>query len=623
MANRKVTQPDVIHLSLADLRKPQDLISENGILIQLSNAILERVSPTPPVQGNIPGEIRSFSSTWTMVNLNFVPCLILASFIAFDASARDLLPSITTRSEREEISRPVGIPSDAELEQAGAVVGEIILDVQDIFATDTSEEDTVLFRLANRLHIQTRPATISQQLLIQTGEPYVGQKLEESERLLRTRRYLHDARVYPVAYHDGRVDIKVHTRDVWTLQPGISFGRSGGANSAGIKIEETNLFGYGKQLSLNYNSNVDRKSTVLDYQDPQMLGSRWALSTQLANNSDGRRKALAIEHPFYSLDTRWSAGVRLLDERRVDSIYNLGNAIDQYGVKQRGATVYGGWSEGLRNHWATRWTTGVTYDDNQFEPRVSSPASGRTPASRKLVYPWLGYELIEDRHQKLENLNQIGRTEDFSLGWHATALVGLASTAYGADRNALIWSGSLGRGLTFGNSHLIELASGISGRIENSEAKNTIVSGAGRYYWRQSPRRLFFMSLRADAATRLDADNRLTLGGDTGLRGYPLRYQAGTGRWIFTAEQRLFSDWYPFRLVRVGGAMFYDMGRTWGDNPNGSRSVGLLRDVGFGLRLGQTRSGLGNVTHIDVAFPLDARGDIKKVQFLVETKRSF
>ena len=559
----------------------------------------------------------------TVANQILMGGLLLASVFAFDASPRDLLPSITTRSEREEISRPPDVPSDAELEQAGAVVGEIILDVQDIFATDTNEEDTVLFRLANKLHIQTRPASISQQILFKTGEPYVGQKLDESERLLRTRRYLLDARVYPVAYHDGRVDIKVHTRDVWTLHPGISFGRSGGTNSTGIKIEETNLFGYGKQFSLNYNSNVDRKSTVLDYRDPQLLGSRWALSTQLANNSDGRRKALAIEQPFYSLDTRWSAGVRLLDERRVDSIYELGNAIDQYGVKQRGATIYGGWSDGLHDHWNTRWTAGVTYDDNQFEPRVGSQASGTAPASRKLVYPWLGYELIEERYQKLENLNQIGRTEDFSLGWHASALVGFASTAYGADRNALIWSGSLGRGLTLSDSHLIEFASGISGRVENSEAKNTVVSGTGRYYWRQSPRRLLFLSLQADVATHLDADNRLTLGGDNGLRGYPLRYQAGTGRWIFTAEQRLFTDWYPFRLVRVGGAIFYDMGRTWGDNPNGSRSVGLLRDVGFGMRLGQTRSGLGNVTHIDVAFPLDARRGIKKMQFLVETKRSF
>jgi outer membrane protein assembly factor BamA len=549
--------------------------------------------------------------------------VVFASVFVLDAQAVDLVPSINARSAREEAKRPPDIPTDEELEQAGAVVGEIIFDNQDIFATDTPDEDVALFRLANHLHIQTKQSTLAHQLLFQTGEAYSRQKIEESERLLRTRRYVIAARIYPIAYHDGRVDVKIYTRDVWTLQPGISLGRSGGANTGGVKIEETNLLGYGKQLSLNYNSNVDRKTTVLDYQDPQVFGSWWALSTQVGNNSDGRRNALSIERPFYSLDTRWSAGMRLLDERRVDSIYDLGNVIDQYRVSQRGATFYYGLSDGLNNRWATRWTAGVTYDDHQFEPQQSPLGSGFAPAPRKLVYPWVGYDLFEDRYRKLENFNQIGRAEDFSLGWHATARVGVASTAYGADRKALSWSGSLGRGATPTEDEIIEIKASVSGRMESSQLHNGIASFSGRYYWRQSPRRLFYMSLQADVATRPDADQRLTLGGDNGLRGYPLRYQSGSGRSLFTVEQRFFSDWYPFRLMQVGGAVFYDMGRTWGDNPLGSRSIGLLHDVGFGLRLGQSRSGLGNVLHVDLAFPLDARGDIKKLQFLVETKSSF
>jgi hypothetical protein len=48
-----------------------------------------------------------------------------------------------------------------------------------------------------------------------------------------------------------------------------------------------------------------------------------------------------------------------------------------------------------------------------------------------------------------------------------------------------------------------------------------------------------------------------------------------------------------------------------------------LADVGFGLRLGNSRSGLGNMLHIDLAFPLNGDPSIKDVQLLVETKRSF
>ncbi|HEX6396405.1 MAG TPA: hypothetical protein VFZ95_03195, partial [Steroidobacteraceae bacterium] len=64
-----------------------------------------------------------------------------------------------------------------------------------------------------------------------------------------------------------------------------------------------------------------------------------------------------------------------------------------------------------------------------------------------------------------------------------------------------------------------------------------------------------------------------------------------------------------------------DMGATWGRDPLGTPSQGLLRDVGFGLRLGNSRSALGNVLHIDVAYPLD--GDSHSPQFLVETRKSF
>jgi hypothetical protein len=55
----------------------------------------------------------------------------------------------------------------------------------------------------------------------------------------------------------------------------------------------------------------------------------------------------------------------------------------------------------------------------------------------------------------------------------------------------------------------------------------------------------------------------------------------------------------------------------------GDSAQGLLRDAGVGLRLGNSRSGLGTVVHVDAAFPMDGDKSIKKVQFIVEAKRSF
>jgi len=42
MTNRKVVQPDLIYLLLADYQKPEDLLGEHGILKQLTKAIVER-----------------------------------------------------------------------------------------------------------------------------------------------------------------------------------------------------------------------------------------------------------------------------------------------------------------------------------------------------------------------------------------------------------------------------------------------------------------------------------------------------------------------------------------------------------------------------------------------------
>jgi outer membrane translocation and assembly module TamA len=102
-----------------------------------------------------------------------------------------------------------------------------------------------------------------------------------------------------------------------------------------------------------------------------------------------------------------------------------------------------------------------------------------------------------------------------------------------------------------------------------------------------------------------------------------LRYQAGDSATLFTIEQRVFTDWYPFRIFNVGGAVFFDAGRTWGHDPLQGTNHGWLRDVGFGLRIGSSRSGLGRMLHVDLAYPLDGGADISNVQIVIESRTGF
>jgi outer membrane protein assembly factor BamA len=516
------------------------------------------------------------------------------------------------------------IPDGATLERMGVVIGEIDIYPESIFDLEDPKEDKALYRLANKLHINTKPDVIRQQLLFKSGDLYSQRLVDESERILRDARYLYDARIRPVALHDGRVDLAVVTRDVWTLNPGISFGRKGGKNTSGIELEELNLLGTGTALSISRKSGIDRDSTLLEYKDRNLFDSWWRVDAQYASNSDGRVRALDVDRPFYALDSRWAAGMSLLDDAHIEPLYDLGHVVDEFQSQRKLASVSWGWSLGLKNGWAHRWTVGATYDSQQFNPVPSADLYSLVPEDRKFVYPWIGYELVQDEFGKYTNHDQIGRTEDFFLGTRLSMQLGYASQSFGSDRDAVIFAAKASHGAASVDQDSTLLLTGtLKGRAEGGALRNTVMNASARYYLQQSQRRLFFATIEGAAGRALDLDTQILLGGDNGLRGYPLRYQGGDARALLTLEERYFTDWYPFRLFRVGAAAFVDVGRTWGQGEVNTPSQGWLKDIGFGLRLGSTRSGLGNVIHVDLAFPLDGGSDIKNVQLLIETKEQF
>lgn len=535
----------------------------------------------------------------------------------------DDAPSFRSRMDRMQAVRPPGVPDDATLEREGARIGQIFIKAQDIFDTSRPEEDTRLFRLANRWHINTRESTVLDRLLVRSGDAYRESVLRESERLLRDTRYLYDAMITPVRYVDGLVDIEVVTRDVWTLNPGVSFGRKGGKSTSGIEFEELNLFGRGTQVSIKQQNEVDRDIQSFRYVDNQLGSGWWSLELEHSDFSDGGADRILLEKPFYALDTREAYGVYWLKDERIDPRYNDGQEIGKYRRESIAKTLYWGRSAGLRDGSVTRWTFGVSDESARFDRAELDAAPFTVPTDRRFVYPWAQLEWIEDDFRVLRNRDKIERNEDFQYGWRVRGRLGRSIESWGSDRNAWLLSGEVHKGFELDSKSSLFIASSLGARYENDGLRNAKLSASARYYHRQSDRRLFFASAELDSGEKLDLDNEILLGGDNGLRGYPLRYRNGLGRWTVTLEQRGYTDWYPFRLVHVGAAAFVDVGGTWG-NVDGQRSKhDVLADVGVGLRLGNSRSALGNVLHIDLAFPLQGDRSIKSMQFIVETKKSF
>lgn len=545
----------------------------------------------------------------------------LASALACRAKQGLYLCALVLAAQTHAQEFRQALPSFAELESAGARVGEIRVVPMDIFDTSDPAENYALFRLANRLHIQTREGVIRRAILFQPGDPVSVRAIEETERLLRGNGYLYEVRLRPVAVRDGLVDIEVVTRDTWSLNVGAGVGRSGGSNSSNVELSDENLFGTGTRLSFKRTNDIDRSSSSIEYGNDRAFGTWTAVALRHASNSDGKATGVSVVRPFYALDSRWTAGVTASSDDRIDAVYSSGLIASQYRVKQSQAQVFGGWSAGLEDGWVRRHTLGLSSNQARYaaEPGLIAPSS--LPDEDKRVGPYYRYDLIEDRFDRELNRNLVGQPEFFAVGLNASVQVNWASKALGSSRDAVFYSASISKGFEPMPEHSLIARASLSGELSSSGGQ--YLSVAAQYYLPQNKHRLFYAAAAGDWITQAGPVDSLVLGGDNSLRGYPLRYQSGARRMLFTIEQRFYTDVYPWRLFRIGGAAFFDVGRAWGGASANAVNPGWLSDVGFGLRIVSVRSAFSNVLHIDIAMPLNRDPDISKLQLLVKAKKSF
>ncbi|HZD03959.1 MAG TPA: BamA/TamA family outer membrane protein, partial [Longimicrobiales bacterium] len=128
----------------------------------------------------------------------------------------------------------------------------------------------------------------------------------------------------------------------------------------------------------------------------------------------------------------------------------------------------------------------------------------------------------------------------------------------------------------------------------------------GILYWQPEAltAHTLFARLAASGGWKMTLPFQLSLGGSTGVRGYPEETWPGARRVVLTAEDRLYVPWPAPRLFDFGFTFFGDAGRMWpGDVPFGTAS-GWRGAVGAGLRFGFPAGSRG-VVRLDLAFPVD------------------
>jgi hypothetical protein len=197
----------------------------------------------------------------------------------------------------------------------------VVLERENIFARSEVDSATgmggFLKRLSNRLHATTRPHVLRHEFLFREGDPFRADLLDETERNLRALGILAAVVVAPIdTTADGRVAVRVATRESWTLETDVTFSLDAGGQSRWtVQLADKNFMGYGVTAGAGLGRDLASEYWNLWYRQRRVAGSGLTLGLDYAKRSEGHLRQLELSRPFYALDDAVGHGESRLEQR--------------------------------------------------------------------------------------------------------------------------------------------------------------------------------------------------------------------------------------------------------------------------------------------------------------------
>ncbi|MEO8035923.1 MAG: hypothetical protein ABI837_15910 [Acidobacteriota bacterium] len=391
-----------------------------------------------------------------------------------------LLPSLALAAATHQApgkSNPEAVTATGNATEAAPLrIGSITIRNLDVYSS-TEASRGWLYDITDKLHIETRPSVISKFLLFREGDEYRPERLAETERNLRALHFLKSASVTTSEAHDGLVDVTVTTQDAWSVAPETQAGSKGGTASFGANLSDTNFLGYGKELDIGWDHNIDRTSTAIDYQDPAFFAPYWNARFTYGSNSDGYNHRVAVRRPFYAFSAPWSVDMSFNSMKQDDRIYARSVLFEKFRQNHRGMLLSFGRALTERDDMANRIVAGLRHQRDDFTT-LDGHEDARLPRSRDFRYAFVRLEHVENDFLKLNFVNKDMRFEDFNLGRQASVEAAVSPRKFGADSNSGFVRGAMARGFRLGETSFmtpsISLESRLDGGVQNAILSSTV-----------------------------------------------------------------------------------------------------------------------------------------------------
>lgn len=491
------------------------------------------------------------------------------------------------------------------IQRAGLHYGAIDVRVDNVYNLANPREDVWYTRTADFLHIRTRDWVVHHLLLIRPGEPVNARQVYEAIRHLREQTFVRGADITPITCTDGAVRVLVDVRDAWTLKLDTRFARAGNANEWRFKLEDSNFLGSGQTLAIGHQKTVERSMNVLEFLSPALLDTDWTAAAYYEDLSDGKLESLALSKPFLLDTTPWAADVSALDQHLNLNFYDAG--MQQWYLPQRERQLEGDWQKLLDFDGETALRAGIAMDYEHYAygmPVRASPGDLPPPVPYPRTLAGVGpiVSLHQDHYASFENLREVGRVEDYNLGWDVSAQVLYDSTALGATADGPNVSVKASKGFEPWPQWLVLTDGSLMARRDSGSWRNEALDAEATAYGQPWRRQTLVFHVDYASLLHPDPENRLYIGGFQALRGYPNFYATGTQRVRITIADRIVTPMVWFHTFQVGFVVFNDDAII--DRPAGQGWSPWYSSVGAGFRIGNLRGSFNRVLYFTIAEPL-------------------
>ena len=220
----------------------------------------------------------------------------------------------------------------------GKIIRNITIETLDPFgysnADSNREPKNWAEKTGNRIHLKTKKLAIRNLLLFRENKPLDSLLINESERLIRSQKYIRSVRIdlKLSEKNSDSVDVFIRAIDSWSLIPKGSISSS----RSSFELNEKNFMGIGHEFKNKFTNRFsDGKNAYnLDYTVPNIKNS--FIKTTFKYNIDLDNyygKSIDINRPFYSPFAKWAGGIYFDQQFRKDTLQDTNLVYAQQNFK--------------------------------------------------------------------------------------------------------------------------------------------------------------------------------------------------------------------------------------------------------------------------------------------------